>query len=120
MTGARRGTNSLVVIHESEVTPIGDQLILPDLDMSKVHCFLGVQFFTSIDGDIVATPTTGTITIKIKTYNTNLFELMPEGSINAASPSTINWAANTIAVLVVPSNIDVATHYKAILTCNES
>jgi hypothetical protein len=119
MSTSRRGPNKTISIHESDVTAVGSGVIVEGIDMGRPHCFLGVQFFDSEDADTPAVPTTGTISIKIKTYNSNVWELFAEGNFSAANPATISWAANTIAVWITPSSIDVATHYKAIVTCNE-
>lgn len=120
MGGSRRGSNLHVSIHESEVTAIGSIVELTAIDFAKPHCFLGVQFFSDSAGLTPSVPTTGTITAKIKTYNSQIFELFPESNFSAANPATLSWAANTVAVQVIPSSIDVATFYRVVLTANEN
>jgi hypothetical protein len=119
MGSARRGTDKLLDIHESAVTDIDTTITMLGLDMGRPHCFVGVQFFSDSAGTTPVVPTLGTVTVKIKTYNTQRFELMPESTINAGDPTTISWAANTVAIEVIPSSIDVASYYKAVLTANE-
>lgn len=116
---ARRGTNKLVAIFESEITAIGDPIELDGLDISRPHCFIGVQFFADAGGAVVAVPTTGDVTITVKTLNSQLWEAIPGAAIDASNPATQSWAANTTNLRAVPADVDVATHYKVVLTQNE-
>lgn len=121
MAGARRGTNKTFSLAISDISPVGNVIDLPGIDASKPHCFLGVQFFADASGSAPAVPTVGSVVIEVKTINTTpLFEPVPGGTINASAPTTISWAANTIRVRATPSGVDVATHYRLVVTCNET
>lgn len=120
MSGSRRGANPLFSHTASPVTAIGDTITLAEIETVKTHCFAGVQFFSDAAGLVPAVPTTGQVAISIKTINSLIFEPAPGGIIPANLPSTISWAANTMEVRVIPSGIDVATHYKLVVTCNEA
>jgi hypothetical protein len=120
MSGARRGPDNFFYMRESPVTAIATPIILSGLDQTRPHCFAGVQFFSDAGGTTPATPTTGTVTVEIKSINTELFEPAPGGTIIADAPTTISWAANTLAVQVTPAAVDVASHYKLVVTCNET
>lgn len=119
--GARRGTDKLFSQVVSDVTPIGDPVILTGLDLSKVHCFAGVKFYANAAGTTEAVPTVGSVAITIQTINTEpRFEAGPNNDIDASAPTTVTWAANTQTVKATPAGIDVATHYKLVVTCNET
>ena len=118
--GARRGTNRLFIVQESAVEEIATPITV-DVDVARPHCFAGVQFFADDEGTIPATPGAGVVDIAIKTLNTEIFEESPGVStIQGPTPTTISWAANTQQVRATPSGITVATHYKLVVTCNES
>lgn len=118
--GSRRGENKFVSVHESAVTAIGANIELDGIDMMRPHCFAGVQFFSDAAGTTPAVPTVGSVVIKVKTLNTQLFEQLVDGTITAAAPASVSWAANTTAVKAEPTGVDVATHYKLVVTCNEA
>lgn len=118
--GGRRGPNGIFSYKESPITVIGSAITISGIDMNKPHCFAGVQFFSDSGGTTPATPTAGTMEIEIKTINTNLFEPAPGGTILGSEPLTVSWAANTKEVRATPANVDVATHYKLVVTCNET
>lgn len=121
MSGARRGTDKTVVYVESDVFAVGSVITLDGLDTIKAHCFAGIQFFNDAAGTVVATPTAGTILIEIRTVNTTpVFETIPANTVDATAPATISWAANTQAVRATPTGVVGATHYKLIVTCNET
>ena len=107
---------------ESNITPVGDPIILDSIDANRTHCFAGVQFFSDEAGEIPATPTEGSILIKIQTLNTYpIWEIIPDNNIDAKAPTTIGWDANTRTVKATPDDVvvvDGATHYKLIVTCN--
>jgi len=104
----------------SDVTAIDVAIELDKIDATKPHCFVGVQFFTDITGSTKAVPTTGTVAITVRTVNTDLFEIVPDNVIQASAPTTKSWAANSRSIKAVPDSIDVATHYKLVVTCNET
>lgn len=118
---ARRGPNQILAVFYSSVTAIGDVIILGGIDNIKPHCFVGVQFFGDSDGATEAIPTMGTVDIKIQSLNNApRYEDPPLPQISAADPSTITWAANTMKVKATPTGIDIATHYRLVVTCNET
>lgn len=120
MTG-RRGPNKILTVIYSGVIAIGDAIILDGIDNVKPHCFVGVQFFGDSLGATEAIPTMGTVDIKIQTLNTApRYEDPPLPQILAVDPTTISWAANTLKVKATPTGIDVATHYRLVVTCNET
>lgn len=118
--GGRRGTDKTYSLIESDVTPIGSVINLPGIDITKAHCFAGVQFFSDAAGETVATPTTGTVVISVVTLNTVIPENITSPTIDASLPTTVSWASNTRRVLATPNGVDVATHYKLVVTCNET
>ena len=119
MTG-RRGPNKLMHYQESPVTPVGDPVTLASLDQVKPHCFAGCQFFSDAEGTTPVVASTGTVTIEVKTINNNIFEPISGGIVDAASPSTVSWAANTKEVKAIPEGIVTAAYYKLVVTCNET
>lgn len=119
--GGRRGPNEILSLRESAVTPIGDAVTISDIEVFKPHCFAGVQFFSDAAGTTPAVAGAGTVVIKIQTVNTvPAFESIPDGVITAAAPTTLSWAANTLKVKAIPAGLTVATHYKLVVTCNET
>lgn len=119
--GARRGPNEILSFKESPVVTVSTEIILSSLDSVKPHCFLGVKFFSDAGGTTPAVPGAGTVTITIQTINSEpLFELPPDNLIDLTNQTTISWASNTKAVKAVPSGVTVATHYKVVVTCNET
>jgi len=121
MGGARRGPNILMTDFISPIVAVGTPITITNVDTVKPHCFAGVQFFTDSSGSTQAIPGAGTVVITIKTFNTDpVFEPTPAGTITGAAPVTISWAANTLDVKATPSGITVATHYRLIVTCNET
>ena len=121
MTGGRRGTNKTFTLIESDIVTIGSVINLGNIDTSKAHCFVGAKFFANADGDVQAIPDAGTITIEVETLNTSpVLEEIPDAIINAAAPCTRSWAANTRRVVATPDGITVASHYRIVVTCNET
>ncbi len=105
---------------ESPLTPVGDVITLTDLDMTRPHCFAGVQFFDDVEGLIPAVTSDGTVLIEIQTINsTPVYEDVVDGLILAAEPTTVTWSANTQTVRATPSLITNAAFYKLVVTCNE-
>ncbi len=112
--------NGPFTLYESSVIAIDSVVTLENLDTTKPHCFIGVQFFSDSDGLIPAVPTIGTVFIQVKTLNTQVFEDPPANIIEASAITTVSWAANTVSVRATPSGVDVATYYKVVVTCNET
>ncbi len=119
--GARRGTNKTFSLFTSDIVAIGTEIILDGIDTSKPHCFVGAQFFADDQGAITAIPLAGSVVVKMQTLNTApAYEDPPGGTIYPATPVTLSWAANTTKVKATPTGIDVATHWRLIVTCNET
>ncbi len=119
--GARRGANKTYSVLQSDITPIDDIIDLGDIVVGLPHCFGGVQFFIDDTGTTEALPTTGTVTLTAQTLNTApRFDEPQANIIIAAEPHTISWEANTIRVKATPLGVDVATHYRLVVTCNEN
>lgn len=118
--GSRRGPNKTVALYESDPAPIGDPIELDGLEISNPHGFAGVKFYADANGDTEATPTAGTATIEIKTLNTDpRWESFPDNVIQASGPRTVGWGANTTRVRATPDSINVATHWRLVVTLNE-
>jgi hypothetical protein len=70
------------------------------------HNFLSAQFYDASGAQII--PTSGTILLEIETVSGSPnFELMLDGVIEAADPSTLTWAANTHSLRATPTGLDV-------------
>lgn len=119
--GARRGANKTVTFIESAVFAVGSIITLGELDITKPHCFAGVQFFDDADGIIPASPSAGTVLIEIQTINTApVFESALHNLITVNALTTVTWSSNTQAVKATPTGVTGATHYKLVVTCNET
>ncbi len=118
--GARRGANKTITFAESALTAVGDVIIISDLDITRPHCFAGVQFFDDAEGLIPAVPSDGTVLIEVQTVNTTpVFESVVDNLISVVEPTTVTWSANTQVVRATPSLITNAAFYKLVVTCNE-
>lgn len=105
----------------SEIAAVGDVINLESIDAIKPHVFAGVQFFDSADGSNQATPGAGTVVLTIETVNTSpVLESPQNDTIDATAPVTCDWAANTQRVIATPTGITVATHYRLVVSCNET
>jgi hypothetical protein len=119
--GARRGANKTVAFIESAVFAVGSIITLGELDITKPHCFAGVQFFSDAAGTIPVVPSAGTVLIEIQTVNTApVFEPPLNNLITASAPSTVTWAANTQSVRATPAGVTGTVYYKLVVTCNET
>ena len=106
---------------ESEIVAVSVDTILDGIDTSKPHCFVAAQFFGDAEGTTVVTPTAGLLVINIQTVNnTPVFEKIETVTITASSPVTLDWSANTKAVRALVAGIATATHYRLVVTCNET
>ena len=117
---SRQGTNKLVTIHESAVTPVDTGVEMTGIDMSRPHCFLGIKFYTDAAGTDRICSGTGNFDIEVKTYNTEEYEPFVGNTISVLSPTTVSWAANTLAVRITPEGVVGPAYYKGVLTCNET
>ena len=121
--------NSILYVSDVQDVTSGDDVILTEgitagfVISGYTHIFLGVRFFDAADGNIV-TPGAGTMTISIQTINTLALEAVWESpttaTITAATPTTIDWAANTTAVKVAQASVTTATHWRVAITANRS
>ena len=80
------------------------------------RCFASVDFLNS--SGVRVTPGAGTVTITVKTRNTNEFVTIQNNVIDATAISVPNWAGNTIAVRATPAGVTVATNYQLTVSCN--
>ena len=117
----RRGPDKTFTLIQSGIVAVASTIDLDGIDASKPHCFAGLQFFADAQGSAPAIPGAGTVSIDILTLNTTpVFEDPPGNIINATALGTISWAANTLNVRATPTGITVATHYRLVVTCNET
>ncbi len=104
----------------SEIVTISTAIELDGIDTTKPHCFVACNFFADSGGTAQAVPTVGSVTIDMLTVNNNpVYDDPGRTSIDASDPTTINFAGNVMQVRATPSGIDVATHYRIVVTCNE-
>lgn len=108
--------NDLVVLENNGL--IDSVVNIVDFPITHPHCFASVQFFDA-QGDPVSAGA-GTVTITVKPTNSNVFESVIDGAIDAASPTTVSWAANTAAIRATPDSIAGAATYKLVVTANRS
>ena len=118
---ANKQENEQFTLIESAIVIVATEIDLDQIDAVKTHCFVGVQFFADAQGEVSATPGAGTVTITVQTVNgLPVSEAIPNNVMNAAAPVTLDFAANTVRVNAVPSGVTVATHYRIVVTCNET
>ncbi len=125
--GALIPLHSILYVSGVQTVASGDDIILTEgvtagfVISGFTHIFLGVRFFDAADGAIV-TPGAGTMTISVQTINTLALEAVWESpttnTIAAATPTTIDWAANTHAVKVAQASVTTATHWRVAITAN--
>lgn len=108
-------------IRESTVINASLGVLLTGIDIGRPRCFAGIKFFSDSAGLVPVTPTAGTITIEISTFNTHPeLEEFSENIIDAPNPITVSWAANTRSVKAVPTGLVGANFYRLVVTCNEN
>lgn len=119
------GTTSLVqestqkfTYIESTVTDVRAVTTVDRVDVDKTQCYIGVQFFSDAAGTIPVTPGAGTVTLTVKTLNSNVFETFTGNTITAATPTTVPFTGNVKEVLATPSGVTTASYYKVVVTCN--
>ncbi|MEE9367032.1 MAG: hypothetical protein V3W44_10120 [Dehalococcoidales bacterium] len=106
---------------KSDIVTVGTTIDLDQIDTTKPHCFAGLQFFADSEGAVEATPGAGTVVITVQLINAvPVFEAITNGIIDVTNYGTVSWAGNTVRVLATPSGLTVATHYRLIVTCNET
>lgn len=118
---AKRHKNKDFTLVESEVVAVADTIDLTGLAADYPHNFLGVQFFADAAGETPVTPGAGTAVVTVETINNeNVFEAIPDSTIDATAPTTVSWDANSKSVKIVPTGITTATHWKAVWTGNRT
>ncbi len=121
-SGTKTSLNQSVDIYEKNVSSsivLGDTLILQNpISQGMSHIFIGVQMFNSSGALIL--DSAGTFTVTVKTVNTEQFEAVVDGVIDATAPTTVSVAANISEVRVVPSALSDTVTYKVIVTGNGS
>lgn len=101
---------------ESAVTDISAgslELALERVGMA--HFYLGVQFYTSAAGTTLATPTSGTMVLDVKTSALpDVFQRLPNSVNLAQANEQFDWNSPTRSAKVTLSNINGggATHFK--------
>lgn len=106
----------------SEIVTVGTTITLTvgRENHAKAHCYLGAEFFS----DDAGTPSaaTGTATATVSTVaNPQGTDVLTGGAvITASAPSTLSWDGNTREVVVTPSGIGTATHWRVNLVMNRS
>ena len=87
------------------------------------HNFAGVIYFSDANGEIQVAPTAGSETFTIETIvQPGIFQSFTDNTLNSATPSQVDWSANTIQVRVVLAGVSGggATHCQLIFYGNES
>lgn len=108
----------------SDIVAVGTTITLGDvdaLDGTKPHNFLGVELFADALGAATATGTAGDFTVTVTTsVNPQGTEAISGPVITAAALGTTSWTGNTREVVVTPSGVMGATHYRVNLAMNRS
>lgn len=118
-TYTKSGSDKLYVLLVSDAALPADTIQLEDLPTSgPTHVFLGVQMFDSGGLNVVASA--GTFTVSVMTLNTKQWEAPFSATITGSAPLTIDFAANVVAIRVVPTGITGVTTYKAFVSFNKS
>lgn len=118
---ARRVKQPDFELIESDVVTVATTIVLAGLRADFPHCFVGVQFFDSEDGDTPATPGAGTAVVTVETVNSEgVSEAIPDNVIDATARHTVTYDANTKQITVTPAGITTATHWKAVWTGNRN
>ena len=113
--------NRTFTLIESPIVPIDTVIDLESIDAVKPHIFAGIQFFADAQGSAQAIPDAGSVMLTIETVNSSpTLEAPLNNFIDATNIKTADWAANTRRVVATPIGITVATHYRLVVTCNET
>ena len=96
-----------------------DIVELTDLPVYLTHVFVSVRFFDGADAAV--TPSGGTLDVEIQTLgNTPNWEDPPAPTITAATPTTVDFAANTYGVRVTPTSLTGVDHYVVYVSLNKT
>lgn len=105
----------------SAIVTVGTEIVLDGIDSSKTHCFIGTQYFDDAAGTMVASPTGGKVTLAVETVNSApVFEPFTGDIIAPAAIFTASVAANVNRVKATPLTISGATHWRIVVTCNDT
>lgn len=103
----------------SDIVGLNDIIQISGLPSDFPHCYLSAQFYDS-SGDRVV-PSAGTLVMTIETRSGEpFFESTPNNIITASAPTTLNWAANTQSLRIVPDSLAGATSYRIVATFNRT
>jgi len=104
-------------LYKSDVTAVAS-VVSGNVDPVLVNVAIGCHFLDS-GGDLVL-PTSGTVTILVKTENTQQWEAPPNNEIDASAPTTVIVAGNITAVQATPSTVAGGTvqDYQLVVTAN--
>lgn len=101
----------------SSAIVLGDTLVLQaPISEGMSHVFIGVQMF-DVGGALIV-DSAGTFTVTVKTANTQQWEAVTDGVIDATAPTTVSVAANIAEIRVVPAALSSTVTYKVIVTGN--
>lgn len=103
---------TFVYFHSAPVASTIEHLTLYDY----TRCFASVDFFDA--SSVRVAPSAGTVTITVKTINTNEFIAVMDNVIDATNITVPDWAGNTVAVRATPAGITGATTYQLTVSCN--
>lgn len=118
-TPATVGTMRRVI---SAIVPVGETVTLAlPLHLSEYpRTFCGAEYFSDVDG----TPTAATAgTAEVEAYSLTspqVPETLAASTLDATAPGSVSWAVNTTKVVVTPTGITGATHWRINLTFNVS
>ena len=115
---SKSGRGTVSIGYRSAIAAVADTVELTGLDSSYTHCFLGVQL-VDVNGDAVLAGA-GTFAITVMTENNNQYEAPTISAIDGTAPATIDWAANTRQIKVVPTGITTAISYYVVLVMNRN
>ena len=118
----------ILYISGSQTKASDDDIILTEdgetdadsLDLGAFpHVFIGIELLAA-DNGAQSTASAGTFTIHVQTYNSKFWEPIPSNTITAATQVTRSWSGNTYAIRVSPASLDVATHWRIVVTGNRT
>lgn len=112
ITGADGVDSRLHKQRFSHQIDIGDTLEMVLGPVVFPHLNVGVVMFNA-GGARVKVDAGGTFTIKFKTWNSDLWETVPSGTLDATAMETIDFSGDWAGMQVVPSGagfVDAATY----------
>ncbi len=107
-------------IVRSNIEIVANTIQLEAVSPTIPHTFISVQFFADAAGAAPATPGAGTVTVTVRTINSQVFEAIPDNVIDATAILTISVNANVEEILLVPAGLTVATHWRAVVSQNRA